>query len=98
VKLALKHFPTLERVLKSSYPFLDTEGWIEDEFPETGDTSYETECDNFPIYALSCPIAFTSFLLRRQAILPTISVIVIPHESVFWIKAAFNSLRILSLF
>jgi len=47
--MAIKHFPTLEGVLKSYYPFLDTDGWIEDEFPETGDTSFETECDNFPV-------------------------------------------------
>ena len=47
--MTLKHFPDLERILKSYYPLFETTGWIEDEFPETGDTSYETECDNFPV-------------------------------------------------
>lgn len=47
--MALMRFPELENVLTQYYPLLNCDGWVTDEFVETGDISYETECDNFPV-------------------------------------------------
>ncbi len=44
-----KSFPELEVILRQFYPLLDSNGWVENEFEETGEKTYEIECDNFPV-------------------------------------------------
>ncbi len=47
--MSSKRLPELEGILKLFYPLFDSGGWVENEFEETGEKTYEIECDNFPI-------------------------------------------------